>query len=131
MPTRTLTSTLAVLFGFLAFGCKPDCRLVCEKAEEADCFNADDVPDCEYACKHDQDLVRNAGCESDYEELLVCLDELEDICDAVLEPCTTGQSCKDPKCDNEADDLRDCVAKYCTRHPRNNECTVTSSPTGA
>ena len=119
---------LAVLVALFVFGCAPDCRLVCEEVEEADCFGGNDVPDCEKQCMHEQDLVTNAGCQEDYDAYLLCLDSLEDICDSAPEVCNPGESCRDPKCDNEIDDLNDCIVDYCTDHPRNNECEALVAP---
>jgi hypothetical protein len=123
MPSRALASTLGVLALLSVFGCKPDCRLVCERLEEAECpGDPGDGADCEYGCKHQQDLVTNADCQADFDAVLLCLDSLEDICDSVLEPCNTGERCRDPKCDNELDELNECIQEYCEDHPRNNEC---------
>ena len=127
MPLRTLTSTFGILCALLAFGCQPDCRLMCEEIEEADCAGGS-TPDCESQCKHDQDLVTNAGCEADYDALLACYDDLENICDA-FELCSTADtSCDEPECDNEVEDLADCYVDYCEDHPRNNECESLFGP---
>jgi hypothetical protein len=119
-----LTSTLSVILAVLAlFGCGPDCRLMCEEVEKADCYaNANDAPDCERECKHIQDWVTNAECQPEYDTYLLCLDDLDNICDAYAEACVDGEDCDDPKCDNELEALQECLAEYCAEHPRNNEC---------
>jgi hypothetical protein len=121
MASRSLASALLMLVALYVFGCSPDCRLLCEKLEEADCEGISDAPDCEKQCKHDQDLVTNAECQEEYDAYLLCIDELEDVCDIVPE-CDLGETCSDAKCDNEAEDLNECYEDYCTEHPRNNEC---------
>lgn len=118
-------SSLVLLSTLIVTGCGPDCRLLCEEHEKADCYAAGtDTPDCEYQCKHDQDLVTNAECQAEYDTVLLCLDDLENICDADTEYCVDGEDCDDPKCDNEAEELGECITDYCTEHPRNNECEL-------
>jgi hypothetical protein len=112
----------------LAIGCGTDCRLLCERREEANCEGDADAPDCEYQCKHEEDLVTNAGCESEYDDVLTCIDELDDICDMFPPVCDPGAHCKDPECDNEIKDLNDCYSDYCTDHPHNNECETGLAP---
>jgi hypothetical protein len=127
MVSRSLASALLMLVALHVFGCQPDCRLVCERIEEADCEGGADVPDCERQCKHEQDLVTNAECQDDYDAYLLCVDELEDMCDLVP-VCEVGEPCRNPKCDSEFDDLVDCLQDYCIEHPRNNECEGQSTP---
>jgi hypothetical protein len=120
-----LASTLGVVLSVLAlYGCGPDCRLLCEEIEKADCEGnaASDAIDCEYRCKHEQDLVTNAECQAEYDTYLLCIDDLDNICDAFPEYCVEGEDCDDPKCDNELEELFECYTDYCTEHPRNNEC---------
>lgn len=129
-----LGAVLLMVAPLYAIGCAPDCRLLCERREEANCEGDVDNPDCEYQCKHEEDLVANAGCESEYDDLITCVDELDDICEMFPEPCDTGEHCKDPECDNETEDLFECYDDYCTEHPNNNECLTgivrgTPSPT--
>jgi hypothetical protein len=133
MLHRTLALTLLLLSVVFVAGCGPDCRLMCEERENADCEGDNDVPDCESECKHYQDLVTNAECQDEWDLYLICLDDLEEICDVVPEPCVSGERCKDPKCDNELDDLGDCFSDYCAKHPKNNECESLfgGTPTGA
>jgi len=121
-PIRSLTLILA-LVSVLAVGCSPDCRSLCEEQEEASCYAGNDAPDCERECMHTEDLVANAVCEPEWDAYLECLDALENICDAVPDDCSLAEDCDDPKCDDEADDLSDCIGDYCQKHPRNNECS--------
>jgi hypothetical protein len=127
MVSRSLASALLMLAALYASGCQPDCRLVCERIEEADCEGYADVLDCEKSCKHDEDLVTNAECQEEYDEYLLCIDDLEDICDFVPD-CDVGETCSDPKCDNEIENLAECVQDYCIEHPRNNECEARIAP---
>jgi hypothetical protein len=46
----------------------------------------------------------------------------------VPETCDPGERCRDPKCDNEYDDLEDCFNDYCEENPRNNECEARLLP---
>src|SRR5262245_37808629 len=115
MSFGKLASTFALVSTVLyAYGCGTDCRMLCEKQEEADCFGApEDAADCERYCKHQMDLVTNADCQGDWDAYIMCLDEIEDVCDAYPEPCKPDEDCDDPKCDNELDDLNDCIVDYC------------------
>ena len=124
MSFGKIASSFALLAAlFYVPGCGPDCRLLCEEQEEADCAGAtSDVPDCERYCKHQLDLVTNADCQDDWDAYMICVDELENICDAYQEPCTDPNDCDDPKCDNELEELLECYQDYCEEHPRNNEC---------
>ena len=127
MVSRTLASTLVVLVALHVFGCQPDCRLVCERIEEADCEGGPDVPDCERQCKHEQDLVTNAECQEEFDANLLCVDELEDVCDLVP-VCEVGEPCRNPKCDDESRELGECIGEYCQENPRNNECEALVAP---
>jgi hypothetical protein len=130
MSFGKFASTFALVGAVLyVSGCSPDCRLLCEEQEEADCFaDPDDEVDCERYCKHTQDLVTNADCQVDWDVYVLCLDDIEDVCDAYPEPCLPDEDCDDPKCDNEAEELGECIAEYCTEHPRNNECEMLLAP---
>lgn len=117
--TFVLVSTIVY-----ASGCGTDCRMLCEKQEEADCFGADDAVDCERYCKHQTDLVINADCQEDWDAYILCLDEIDDICDANPVCSPDDEDCDDPKCDNELDEVGDCILDYCEDNPRNNECAA-------
>jgi len=120
-----LASSLVVLAALVSIGCSYDCRLMCEEIERADCDanGAYEVADCERQCKHEQDWVTNAECQPEYDTYYLCLDDLDNICDAFTAPCLEGDDdCDDPKCDNELEELQECIAEYCVEHPRNNEC---------
>jgi hypothetical protein len=127
MLSRSLASALLTFVALYTLGCRPDCRLVCERLEEADCEGYPDAIDCEKSCKHDQDLVTNAECQEDYDAYLLCVDTLDDVCDIVPD-CELGETCTDPKCDDEIRDLTDCITDYCIDHPRNNECEGLGAP---
>ncbi|HEX6764150.1 MAG TPA: hypothetical protein VF103_01705, partial [Polyangiaceae bacterium] len=88
MSPRVLGAVLLMVAPLIAIGCGPDCRLLCERREEANCEgDPGDGVDCEYQCKHEEDLVANAGCESEYDDLMTCIDELEDICEMFPNTC--------------------------------------------
>jgi hypothetical protein len=121
--TFALVSTISMVL--LAHGCsrEGECRMLCEEQEEADCFAAPiDAVDCERTCLHQLDQVTNADCLNDWDAYVLCVDELENICDWYVETCKTGEDCDDPKCDNELRELNECIAEYCQENPRNNEC---------
>jgi hypothetical protein len=120
--SRALASLFAAVAALSLVACGTDCQLTCEKTEEADCFGDPvDVHDCERECKHTADLVLNAECDAEYDAYLVCIDDLDDVCEQ-FQNCDSSGDCSDPKCDNEIEDLVDCFTDYCTDHPRNNEC---------
>ena len=128
MSFGKLASTFALLSTLLCVpGCDPqdECRSMCEKQEEADCDTGlPDAIDCERYCKHQLDLVTNADCQSDWDAYMLCIDELENVCDAYPDPCKPDDDdCDDPKCDNEFEELEECIVDYCCDNPRNNECS--------
>lgn len=87
---KKLTATLAllaVLCGLTA-GCNsgPDCVAVCEKSSA--CGEADAV-DCATVCDDKKAENEAAGCETEYDDYLSCIDALPDACAVAVDACST------------------------------------------
>ena len=84
-----------VLLGLSAVACGADCAQLCEDQQK--CDGAPKIDDCEKTCEDAEKDAEAAGCESQYEEALSCLDDQDDVCKA-------GEGCKS---ENKA--LTECV----------------------
>jgi hypothetical protein len=96
--------------------CGADCVSMCEKAQEdGDCFQQvdGDDSDCEDLCEDIEELAEedNGDCEEELDELVSCMDDEDDACDALERSCT-----------DELDDLSACIGDYCAEHPSNDTC---------
>ncbi|MCC6554575.1 MAG: hypothetical protein IT372_16470 [Polyangiaceae bacterium] len=75
-----------VSFGLMAFigaftvGCGADCEGMCEDAKE--CEGAADTGDCAKACEDAEKAAEDKGCSDQYDDLLSCMDDQDDICTA-------------------------------------------------
>lgn len=88
-------------------GCGADCEGLCEDGQE--CEGADSE-DCEASCEKTEKLNEAAGCEDQYDDLLSCIDDAEDIC-------------KSDSCDSEGGKYVSCIVEYCASHSDSSECT--------
>jgi len=81
--TRGWVSVAIVVLGLSAVGCGADCAALCEERKQCDGADEEDRDaDCEKSCEEDEKHAEAAGCESQYEEALSCLDDHEDVCKA-------------------------------------------------
>jgi hypothetical protein len=92
-----------VTLAFLALGCGADCMSLCEDRKE--CKGADRDEDCSVDCNELESLVEKASCEDQFDDLLACEGEQEDICRA-----------DENACDAESQAYSDCITEYCTDH---------------
>jgi hypothetical protein len=102
-----------ILVPFLALtpvlvGCGADCEDVCEKSNE-ECDGAD--ADCSKTCSDLEEQAEKAGCEDEFDDVVSCGDDANDICD-------------DSSCDSELEAYGKCVVSYCTSHQTESVCTV-------
>jgi len=89
--------TLALVF--IAIGCGPDCVSLCEEGNG--CPGAVKV-NCADACAAQEAVNPKGYCEDQFDDLLQCLDNREDICE-------TGAAV----CAKRLENYRDCVGGYC------------------
>jgi len=104
MKTRSVPRLASmVVLAFLVAGCGADCVSLCEDRKE--CEGADRDQDCADHCEEVVSLVEKASCEDQYDELLSCESEQDDICRSDENACTT-----------ESNEYSACLAEYCTDH---------------
>jgi hypothetical protein len=84
-----------------AVGCGPDCVAACE--DQNACPGAV-KSDCAQVCDKAKTLNDLADCEDQYDDLLVCIQDQEDV-------CKTGV-----QCESKAEQYQDCVLGYCINH---------------
>lgn len=89
-------SILIILVALSTVACGPDCTALCEDAKE--CGDASEELDCEERCEDNEKTAEAAGCETQYEDVLSCLDGLDDVCD-------------DDGCSSESKALQECMRK--------------------
>jgi hypothetical protein len=100
-----------VVLAFVAGGCDKDkedddgssCNSLCEQAQR--CPASDQNVDCRSQCDKFVDILRNAGCKDDYDDLLSCIDDEPDIC--MLDEYA---------CQSENATVSGCINSYCTNH---------------
>jgi len=93
----------AALLALLGIGCNRDCEDICEDIK--DCDNGDKSIDCATNCESTKKLNELAGCEDQYEELLNCEGNTDDI-------CRVGDSCE-----AQQNKWSTCRTAYCKDHP--------------
>jgi hypothetical protein len=117
---------VVVLAGLV--GCGEDCESLCQEAVEQECCQKE-CPDCECpdesackkACRNDDEVVADSGCEDDYEAVIECTAEVDDICGAADMACSADISdgmvierCGPiHDCASEREKLFACVSDYC------------------
>ena len=117
-----LLKKLGLIVGIssLLIACGPDCVSSCEQAQEdGACFREIDADgnesdmDCENFCEDVEEIASedNGDCEEDLDELLSCMNDEDDACDAL-----------DDSCEDELDELGECISEFCTEHSSNNSC---------
>src|SRR5262245_60417752 len=68
-----------------AVGCGPDCESLCEDANE--CEGVEKKADCEKECEEGEKLVEEKGCEDQYDDVISCRGDLDDICKPPADAC--------------------------------------------
>src|SRR5687768_1557521 len=92
MTLRKLTIVPMLAMALFAVGCGPDCESLCEDAKE--CENATDEQkdmDCAKDCEDGEKLVEEKGCEDQYDDVLSCRGDVDDICKPPADACDSEQ----------------------------------------
>ena len=84
MNLRKFTIVPMLAMALFAVGCGPDCESQCEDAQE--CEGAE-KEDCAKGCEELEKPVEKAGCEDQYDDLLSCSGDIDDICKPPANPC--------------------------------------------
>ena len=107
---------VALTLSSMLVACGADCVDMCEKAQEdGDCFRTLDGDDrnCEDYCEDIEELSSedNGDCEEELDELISCMDDEENACDALEDSCA-----------DELNDMSECLGDYCAENPNNGRC---------
>ena len=73
----------------VAAGCGPDCESQCEDRNACEGTQA---KDCDRYCEGLQEDIENESCEDQYDALLECTSDLDDICEAPADACASEES---------------------------------------
>ena len=92
-------------------GCGYSCTNWCEDHTE-ECKDDDTNPDdCSPICEIIERRNDDMECDDEFDEVMSCIGDLDDICDA-----------DDDKCQKEQENYSDCVVDFCDDHPNNDDC---------
>lgn len=95
--------------GMMLTGCGgASCEGVCEDAKA--CPNGNKDLDCAKSCSDAESLNAAAGCSSQYDDLVSCQGDSDDV-------CATGN------CNAEAAAYVACTLDFCSKNPMAAECT--------
>ena len=94
--------TVPMIAALFAVACGPDCEDLCDKEKKCEGSSLSDV-DCGSYCEKIEDLNEKAGCEDQFDDLLSCADDADDLC-------------KGDACESESTKYGDCFGKYCEKH---------------
>jgi len=114
---------LLAVVPFLCFtalvGCKPSCEGLCDDARDEDCKNSDH-DGCIQLCTMADDMKDDTDkCSSEFDDLISCVGEQDDVCDFYETDSDTG---KRKKCNSELTDYAECVVEYCGDHESRDYC---------
>jgi hypothetical protein len=112
MKLKTLgmivVATAAGLVGCGEYSCEDFCE------DLAECEDATTNPaSCESGCEELERQNEDFGCNDEYESIMKCVEELDDVCD---------QKTAERECGAEADAWEDCIIGYCMKHPSAGDC---------
>jgi len=100
-------------------GCKPSCESLCDKMQDEDCKDFDH-DSCIHGCVSYEDMQEDTDkCDDDYQALLDCINDQDDICKTNEFDSDTG---KLKKCQSETEDFGKCYADYCDDHDSRDYC---------
>jgi hypothetical protein len=104
MTLRKMMFVVPMLaMAFFATGCGASCESLCEDGKE--CKDADKGRDCDKECEEAEDLADKAGCTDQYDDVVSCLGDEDDICKIDEDTCKSEFSAQ-----------QKCMAKYCEKH---------------
>jgi hypothetical protein len=137
MSFKTLLIFVPVVALAALTGCGPSCEGLCDDAQEADCHDNEgslfDHGGCYAICQEQEDMEDDDvdDCTDEFDDLLTCMSDTSDICDAwKLEgtevDAETGRTKYDmEKCSNQFNDYANCVLDYCEEgnHDKRDYCS--------
>ena len=87
MTLRKLTIVPMLALALFATGCGDDCVSLCEDANE--CEGAEKVDDCDKECEDAKKAAEDAGCEDQFDDLLSCASDQDDVCKPDENACSS------------------------------------------
>ncbi len=98
----------------LATACGDDCVSSCEDGKECSDATAEEkAQDCDKFCEDGEKDAETTGCSDQYDDMVSCISDLDDICKFDFEKdCTT-----------ESAAYGACFSTYCTAHMDDAACT--------
>lgn len=108
---------LAILLGASLglTGCGYSCTNWCEDHTE-ECKGDDTNPDdCDPICEIIERRNEDMECDDEFDDIMSCLGDLDDICDA--------DDLEDPACGSEQEKYSNCLNDFCVDHPNNDDCS--------
>ena len=85
MNLRKFTIVPMLALALFAVGCGPDCESICEDGNE--CEGPDQ--NCEKFCEDTEKRVEDKGCEDQYDEVVSCMGDIDDLCKAPETACAS------------------------------------------
>ncbi len=125
MSFKTLFMFVPVV-ALVLVGCKPSCTGLCDDAQEADCYDNDNVSfdyaGCYANCQVQEDMEDDDvdECSEEFDDLMACINEQSDICKAFQIDPDDG---KREKCNSEYDDYVKFYVDYCADHEKRDYCS--------
>jgi hypothetical protein len=89
MNLKKLTMVPMLAMALFAVGCGADCESLCEDTQE--CEGAEKV-DCAKQCEETEKAVEKAGCEDQYDDVLSCASDQDDVCKPDEDACKSELS---------------------------------------
>lgn len=108
MPFKSLLMVPLVASLAVLTGCGASCDSVCDDAQG--CPGATKA-NCDDACGKSETLAEDAGCSDQYDDMIDCLGDMNDIC-----------SEKDPSCDSKISAYMGCALPYCMNANHATQC---------
>jgi hypothetical protein len=102
MTLRKLTIVPMLALAMFATGCGDDCESLCEDGQECEGVEKED---CAKNCEELEKLNEKAGCEDQYDDLVSCIADEDDICKVDENTCAS-----------EGGKYGECLLEYCTDH---------------
>jgi hypothetical protein len=85
MNLKKITMVPMLAMALFAVGCGADCESLCEDAKE--CDGAEQDVDCAKSCEDAQKAAEDAGCEDEYDDVVSCAGDQDDICKPDADAC--------------------------------------------
>lgn len=89
MNLRKFTIVPMLAMALFAVGCGADCESMCEDGNECEGAKS---RDCAKECEELEKAVEKAGCEDQFDDLISCQSDVDDICKPPADACKSENS---------------------------------------